>query len=86
MGRQQNIKSVRPELLRNQMFRPFFFQGGIKLKNYEIKKAFKNLPDVGRPDNETVACHEYRQCEGCNYLRRAYPQTAAGMILRKAAL
>ena len=36
-------------------------------ENYEIKQAFKNLPDAGRPDNETVACHEYRQCEGCNY-------------------
>ena len=41
--------------------------GGIEVKNYEIKQAFKNLPDAGRPDNETVACHEYRQCEGCNY-------------------
>ena len=37
------------------------------MKKYEIKQAFKNLPDAGRPDNETVACHEYRQCEGCNY-------------------
>ena len=32
------------------------------MKNYEIKQAFKNLPD-----NEPVTCYEYRQCEGCNY-------------------
>ena len=25
------------------------------MKNYEIKQAFKNLPDAGRPDNETRA-------------------------------
>ena len=37
------------------------------MKNYEIKQAFKNLPDAGLPDNDTVMCREYEQCEGCNY-------------------
>ena len=60
-------KSAKPELLRNQRFRPFFFQGCIKLKNYEIKQAFKNLPDAELPDNASVMCCEYEQCEGCNY-------------------
>ena len=36
------------------------------MKNYEIKQAFKNLPNAGVPDNEQVACCEYEQCEGCN--------------------
>ena len=68
MNRQQNIKSVRPGLLKNQRFRPFcVLRGGIELKNYEIKQAFKNLPDAGLPDIEQVMCHEYEQCEGCNY-------------------
>ena len=67
LDRRQNIKLVRPELLRNQRFRPFCVQGGIKLKNYEIKQAFKNLPDAGLPDNESVTCREYEQCDGCNY-------------------
>lgn len=26
------------------------------MKNYEIKRAFKNLPDAGLPDNEPVMC------------------------------
>ena len=30
-------------------------------------QAFKNLPDAGLPDNDTVMCREYEQCEGCNY-------------------
>lgn len=67
MDRQQNIELVRPDLLKNQRFRLFCVQGGIKLKNYEIKQAFKNLPDVGSSDNEQVMCHEYEQCDGCNY-------------------
>lgn len=29
------------------------------MKNYEIKQAFKNLPDAGLPDNEPVMCCEY---------------------------
>ena len=33
------------------------------MKNYEIKQAFKNLPDAGLPDIEQVMCHEYEQCE-----------------------
>lgn len=45
----------------------FSFKGGIKLKNYEIKKAFKNLPDAGLPDNDTVTCREFEQCDGCHY-------------------
>ena len=32
------------------------------MKNYEIKQAFKNLPDAGLPDNDTVTCREYEQC------------------------
>ena len=67
MGRQQNIKSVRPELLRNQRFRPFCILRGIELKNYEIKQAFKNLPDAGLPGDEPVTCCKYEQCDGCNY-------------------
>ena len=67
MGRQQNIKSARPELLRNQRFWPFLHLGGIELKNYEIKQAFKNLPDAGLPDNEPVMCRKYEQYDGCNY-------------------
>lgn len=35
------------------------------MRNYEIKQAFKNLPNVGVPDNEQVACREYEQCDGC---------------------
>ena len=42
-------------------------KGGIEVKNYEIKQAFKNLPDAGLPDNDTVMCREYEQCEGGNY-------------------
>ena len=42
-------------------------KGGIEVKNYEIKQAFKNLPDAGLPDNDTVMCREYEQCDGCNY-------------------
>ena len=45
----------------------FLHLGGIELKNYEIKQAFKNLPDAGLPDNEPVMCREYDQCDGCNY-------------------
>ena len=37
------------------------------MKNYEIKRAFKNLPDAGLPDNEPVTCRKYEQCDGCNY-------------------
>lgn len=37
------------------------------MKYYEIKQAFKNLPDAGLPDNESVTCREYEQCKGCNY-------------------
>ena len=37
------------------------------MKNYEIKQALKNLPDAGLPDIEQVMCHEYEQCDGCNY-------------------
>ena len=37
------------------------------MKNYEIKQAFKNLPDAELPDNASVTCHEYEQCDGCNY-------------------
>ena len=37
------------------------------MKTYEIKRAFKNLPDAGLPDNEPVMCREYDQCDGCNY-------------------
>ena len=32
LGRQQNIKSVRPELLRNQMFRPFCILRGCRIE------------------------------------------------------
>ena len=32
LGRQQNIKSVRPELLRNQMFRPFCILSGYRIE------------------------------------------------------
>ena len=34
------------------------------MKNYEIKQAFKNLPDAGRPDNETVACMNIGSVKG----------------------
>ena len=37
------------------------------MENYEIKQAFKNLPDAGLPNNEPVMCREYEQCDGCNY-------------------
>ena len=37
------------------------------MENYEIKRAFKNLPDAGLPDIEQVMCREYEQCERCNY-------------------
>lgn len=37
------------------------------MKNYEIKQAFKNLPDAELPDIEQVMCREYEQCERCNY-------------------
>lgn len=37
------------------------------MKNYEIKKAFKNLPDAGLPDKDTVTCREYEQCDGYHY-------------------
>ena len=59
--------SAWPELLRNRRLRPFLHLGGIKLKDYEIKQAFKNLPDAELPDNEPVTCREYEQCDGCNY-------------------
>ena len=32
LGRQQNIKSVRPELLRNQRFRPFCILRGYRIE------------------------------------------------------
>ncbi len=37
------------------------------MKNYEIKQAFKNLPDAGLPGDEPVTCCKYEQCDGCNY-------------------
>ena len=37
------------------------------MKNYEIKQAFKNLPDAELPDNASVTCYKYEQCDGCNY-------------------
>ena len=37
------------------------------MKNYEIKQAFKNLPNAGVPDNEQVACREYEQCDYGRY-------------------
>ena len=58
---------MRPELLRNQRFRPFLHLGGIEVKNYEIKQAFKNLPDAGLPGDEPETCCKYEQCDGCNY-------------------
>ena len=64
MNRQQNIKSVRPELLRNQRFRPFCILMGIELKNYEIRQAFKKLPDAGLSGNEPVMCREYGSAKG----------------------
>ena len=33
------------------------------MRKYEIKQAFKNLPDAGLPDNEPVMCRKYEQCE-----------------------
>ena len=57
----------RLELLKNKKVPAFWRLGGIQVKNYEIKQAFKNLPDAGLPDNESVTCREYEQCDGCNY-------------------
>lgn len=34
------------------------------MKNYEIKQAFKNLPDAGLSGNEPVMCCEYGSAKG----------------------
>ena len=34
------------------------------MENYEIKQAFKNLPDAGLPNNEPVMCREYESAKG----------------------
>ncbi len=34
------------------------------MKKYEVKQAFKNLPDAGLPDNELVTCRKYERCKG----------------------
>lgn len=34
------------------------------MKDYEIKQAFKNLPDAGLPGNEPVMCREYGSAKG----------------------
>ena len=46
------------------------------MKNYEIKRAFKNLPDAGLPDNEPVMCND---AKGVGPLVLAYTE----MIARK---
>ena len=37
---------------------------GIELKNYEIRQAFKKLPDAGLSGNEPVMCREYGSAKG----------------------
>lgn len=37
------------------------------MKNYEIKEAFKNLPDSGMPHSEQIKCRIYERCKGCPY-------------------